>query len=77
MVETIENVIVLDLPVLAPDLTLCVTGVEVRGISVDDVPLAHAPTRAAFKSGSFLTEGNTTLVAFNPTKRQAVIDVCV
>ena len=73
MVE--ENKIRLDLPVRVPDLTLRLTGVDVRGVSVDGENLARAGSRAAFKSNTFFTENNVTFVAFNPTHRQPVIEI--
>lgn len=72
----VENgTISLDLPVLVPDFTLKLTGVDVCCISVDDKPLTQAPSRAGFKSGTFLTENDTTLVAFDPTKRQTTVKI--
>jgi len=64
-----------DLPVRVPDFTLRLTDVSVRGVCVDGKPLIQASTRAAFKSGSFFTGGNTTFVAFDPTKRQTTVEV--
>ncbi len=71
------NSIRLDLPVRVPDLTLRLTGVDIRGVSVDGVDLTRAGRRAAFKSNTFLAENNITFVAFNPTHRQPVIKVQV
>ena len=65
----------LDLPVLIPDFTLKLTDVDVRGVSVDGKPLAKASTRASFKSGTLFTEGNATLVAFDPTERQTTVEI--
>jgi hypothetical protein len=70
-----ENNIRLDLPVCVPDLTLRLTGVDVRGVSADGADLTRARNRSAFKSNTFFAENNTTLVAFNPTHRQPVIEV--
>ena len=75
MVEA--NTIRLDLPVRVPDLTLCLTGVDVRGVSVDGKDLTRAGNRASFKGNTFFTENNTTFVAFNPTHRQSAIEVQV
>ena len=72
-----DNTIRLDLPVCVPDFTLHLTGVDVRGVSVDGTDLTRAGSRAAFKSNTFFTENNTTFVAFNPTHRQPVIEVQV
>jgi hypothetical protein len=73
MVE--DHTIRLDLPVCVPDLTLRLTGVDVRGVSADGEGLTRAGSRAAFKSNTFFTENSTTFVAFNPTHRQPVIEV--
>ena len=70
-----NNSIRLDLPVCVPDLTLRLTGVNVRGVSADGADLTRARNRSAFKSNTFFAENNTTLVAFNPTHRQPVIEV--
>ena len=72
-----DNTIRLDLPVCVPDLTLRLTGVDVRGVSVDGEDITRAGSRALFKSNTFFTENNTTFVAFNPTHRQPVIEVQV
>ena len=72
-----DNTIRLDLPVIVPDFTLRLTGVDVRGVSVDGTDLTRAGSRAAFKSNTFFIENNTTFVAFNPTHRQPVIEVQV
>ena len=72
-----DNSIRLDLPVLVPDLTLRLTDVDIRGVSVDGKDLTRAGSRAAFKSNTFFTENNTTFVAFDPTHRQPVIEVQV
>ena len=70
-----DNTIRLDLPVRVPDLTLRLTGVDVRRVSVDGADITRAGSRALFKSNTFFTENNTTFVAFNPTHRQPVIEV--
>ena len=72
-----ENNIRLDLPVCVPDLTLRLTGVDVRGVSADGIDLTRAGSRTAFKSNTFFTENNATFVAFNPTHRQPAIEVQV
>ena len=75
MVE--ENIIRLNLPVCVPDLTLRLTGVDVRGVAVDGEDLTRSGSRASFKSETFFTENNTTFVAFNRTHGQPVIEVQV
>ena len=75
MVE--DHTIRLDLPVCVPDLTLRLTGVDVRGVSADGAGLTRAGSRAAFKNSTFFAENNTTFVAFNPTHRQSAIEVQV
>ena len=72
-----EDNIRLDLPVCVPDLTLRLTDVDVRGVSVDGAGLTRAGSRTAFKSESFFIENDTTFVAFNPTHRQPVIEIQV
>ncbi len=72
-----ESTIRLDLPVCVPDLTLRLTGVDVRGVSADGIDLTRAGSRTAFKSNTFFTENNATFVAFNPTHRQPAIEVQV
>ena len=72
-----ENNIRLDLPVCVPDLTLRLTGVNVRGVSADGADLTRARNRSAFKSNTFFAENNTTFVAFNPTHRQPVVEIQV
>ena len=72
-----DNSIRLDLPVCVPDFTLRLTGVDVRGVSVDGIDITRAGSRASFKSETFFTENDTTFVAFNPTHRQPVIEVQV
>ncbi len=72
-----ENNIRLDLPVCVLDLTLRLTGVNVRGVSADGADLTRARNRSAFKSNTFFAENNTTLVAFNPTHRQPVVEIQV
>ena len=72
-----ENNIRLDLPVCVPDLTLRLTGVNVRGVSADGADLTRARNRSAFKSATFFAENNTTFVAFSPTHRQPVVEIQV
>jgi hypothetical protein len=71
------HTIQLDLPVRVPDFTLRLTDVDVREVTVDGKPLAQASNRASFKSGAFFTEGNATLVAFDPKERQTIVEVHV
>ena len=72
-----ENNIRLDLPVCVPDLTLRLTGVNVRGVSADGADLTRARNRSVFKSATFFAENNTTFVAFSPTHRQPVVEIQV
>ena len=65
----------LDLPVQVPDFTLRLSEVEVRGVSVDGVPLKEVHTRSEFKSGTFFKEGRTTLLAFDPSQRKTTVQV--
>lgn len=70
-----DRTLTLDLPVRVPELTLRLTGVEPRGVAVDGVPLRQVQTRAAFADGTFLREGDATLVAFTPDRRETVLTV--
>ena len=67
------DIIHLDLPVRVPDLTLRLKGANVQGISVDDIPLKHVSNKESFKSGTFLTDDDSTLFAFDPKKRDVKI----
>ena len=69
------NAVRLDLPVRTPDLTLRLTGGEVRSVRVDGRPLARAPNRAAFRSGTFLLEDGAALAAFRPASRRVLVHV--
>jgi hypothetical protein len=69
------NAIHLDLPVLCKELTLRITDVEAADVVVEGTPLRAAPSRAAFESGTFLREGEATLVAFDPPSRRPVVVV--
>ncbi len=71
------NTLTLDLPVRVPDLTLRLTDVNVRSVSIDGKPLARALTRAAFRGNTFFREGDVTLVAFDPQNRRVTVDVQV
>jgi len=59
----------LQLPVLVPELTLRVRGSgPLRGVRVDGAPLHRVARRAAFESGTYMVEGEETLLAFNPRR---------
>jgi hypothetical protein len=70
-----DDVVELDLPALVPGLTLRITNAAVGGVTVGGVPLIQATTRTAFKSGTFLHQGDATLVAFNPQQRHTIVRV--
>jgi len=73
---TVEgHTIRLDLPVCVPDFTLCLSGLDLRGISVSGVPLRPVSARASFGSGTFFREGDVTLVAFDPEERRTTVEV--
>jgi len=65
----------LHLPVLTPELTLRVSGVQVRGVTVDGAPLERAATKAAFKSGTYWIDGDATLLAFDPKSADANVGI--
>jgi hypothetical protein len=70
--------IALDLPVRAPELTLRLTGGVARAardVRVDGRPLERAASRGAFRSGSYVPNGDGVLIAFDPTSRRAVVEI--
>lgn len=69
------NRVRLDLPVQVAEFTLCLQGVDVKGVSVDGVPLERASSRAGFEDGMFLDDGGSTLVAFTPQGRSVMVEV--
>jgi len=70
-----KNTIELDLPVLSSELTLRVTGADVKEVKVDGKPLRVAKTRRVFISGTFIRFADETLVAFDPKARKVRIEV--
>jgi hypothetical protein len=68
-----DGCIELDLPVRVPELTLRLDGVAAQVVTVDGAVLQKAATRAAFRSGMFLIEGQHTLLAFDPRKRHTLL----
>ena len=70
-----EGSIALDLPVRAPELTLRLSDVDVRGVTIDGKPLLQTQSRAAFENNTFYREGDTTFLAFSPTQRSVRIEV--
>ena len=70
-----KNTIELDLPVLSSELTLRVTGADVKEVKVDGKPLCVAKTRRVFISGTFIRFADETLVAFDPKARKVRIEV--
>lgn len=72
-----ETGILLDLPVIVPEVTLRINVADVRGVSVDGAPLKRVTTRRAFASGTFYREGDATLIALNPGGRTCHIAVHV
>jgi len=57
----------LGLPLRVAELTLRVGDLAATGAEVDGRPLEPASTRAEFRDGTYLVDGQTTLVAFTPT----------
>lgn len=70
-----DTTIHLDLPVRVPELTLRLAGARVRAITVDGKPLSRAASRAAFETGTFLTDDDTTLLAFDPSQRRTTVEL--
>ena len=67
--------IVLDMPVRVPELTVRLDMPGIRGVTVEDKPLERAPSRTAFQSGTFLCDGRSTLVAFDPHANRVTLTV--
>ncbi|MBM3277857.1 MAG: hypothetical protein FJY95_07220 [Candidatus Handelsmanbacteria bacterium] len=65
----------LDLPVRVAELTLRLSGMEVRQVQVDGAPLERVSSRAAFASNTFLAEGDSVLLAFDPAQRAMRVEV--
>jgi hypothetical protein len=74
-IEVRERIIELDLPLLAPELTLRLRQMQAGGIRVDGRPLRRVGDRASFASGTFLSQGEETLMAFDPIGRRARVEV--
>ncbi len=74
-VELKHGVIELDLPLLAPELTLCIEGREVSAVRVDGQPLRAVSQRASFESGTYLSATEQTLLAFDPASHHVRIEV--
>ncbi len=73
-----ENVTIeLDLPVRVPDFTLCIRGAVVREMWWDGRPLRRVHERSAFRSGTFLAQGDATLAAFDPAERRSLVTLAV
>ena len=70
-----KNTIELDLPVLSSELTLRVTGADVKEVKVDGKALRVAKTRRVFISGTYIRFADETLVAFDPKARKVRIEV--
>lgn len=69
------DTIKLDLPVRVPDLTLRLSDADIKGISVDGKPLRKVSSHEDFKSGTFIIDGDKTLVAFDPERRNVEIKI--
>jgi hypothetical protein len=70
-----DSNIKLNLPVQVPDFTLSVKDASVREVSVNGEPITQVFNRSAFKSGTFYTEGDNTLIAFDPEERNVSIEI--
>ena len=69
-----EQTLHLDLPVLAPDITLRCPAASISTVRVNDKPLRRATKRAEFDSGTYLVEDDGVLIAFDPVNRQHTIE---
>ena len=74
-IEVYDRQVELKLPVQVPELTLELTEADVRGVSVNGAPLGRVASKAAFASGTYLLEGQRTLVAFDGVGERAVVEV--
>ena len=74
-VELMHGVIELELALLAPELTLCIEDVEASAVRVDGKPLRAIARRDSFASGTFLSAGGKTLLAFDPPGRHVRVEV--
>ncbi len=74
-IKVVENTIKLDLPIRVPDLTLRLSDADIKGVSADEKPLKKVSSREDFKSGTFMVDGDNTLVAFNPEGRNVEIKI--
>lgn len=69
------NSIILDLPLRVPDLTLRITGQDVRGVRIQGHSLRKVATRSELTSDTYLIQQNATLIAFSPRKRRVEVTV--
>jgi hypothetical protein len=73
--EVEGNSIILDLPACVPEFTLELKEVDAVDVAVDGKPLRRVGRRVDFESGTFLVEGDTALVAFDPVQRDTRIEI--
>ncbi|MGQ9608688.1 MAG: hypothetical protein ACUVWN_05270 [bacterium] len=69
------NTINLDLPVRVSDFTLRIREIDVKGVSVNGIPLSNATSRVSFKSKTFYKEKDITFIAFDPIERHNSIKI--
>lgn len=69
-VQVAGDAVMLDLPVRVPELTLRLHDIVPRAVRAGGVPLRRVEQRAQFASGTWLVEGRSTLVAFDPQGRR-------
>jgi hypothetical protein len=65
----------LRLPLVVPEVTLELTGVRPVGLALDGKPLRQVTRKTDFASGTWLAEGDRTLVAFDPGRQQTTLTV--
>jgi hypothetical protein len=73
--EVAGQTIRVQLPVLTPDLTLRVSGVQVQGATVNGAPLKRAATQSAFGTGTYWVAEDATLLAFDPTATDTTLAI--
>ena len=74
-VEVHDRQVELDLPLQVPELTLELTGTDVQGVTVNGAPLRRVVSKAAFAGGTYMVQGDRTLVAFDGVGERAVVEV--
>lgn len=73
--SVIGDEIRLQLPLIVPEVTLSLTDMRPRALALDGRPLRQVRHRRDFRSGTWLSEGDRTLVAFDPEGSRVTLTV--